>query len=274
MKSVQGAARLCSCWCQPVLWLLGDFLSLSICGLCSLPAGNKVQLLIISIMGVSRCVGTGGQQEGTDKLDWYARTRTKGNQDPWPGTRPRLASRSQQLESVDVQWGSNQQTTAKMKIYMLWPVLFKASPALHSFSLPYHFRCSDPASSPLGARYDPRSLWSTPTSVASLPISVPLHPSRWPARRSSTSSWERIWLAQSCTLSCLLDTVVRWPTRPISSAQCCQVTWYKGCLRPYGCGCGWSYIWPACWGLRGGLREGMTIVIGPWGLPLLLARLE
>ena len=44
----------------------------------------------------------------TDKPDWYARTGTKGNQDPWPGTRPRPASRSQQPESVDVQWGSNQ----------------------------------------------------------------------------------------------------------------------------------------------------------------------
>lgn len=44
----------------------------------------------------------------TDKPDWYAGTGTKGNQDSWPGTRPRPASRSQQLESVDVQWGSNQ----------------------------------------------------------------------------------------------------------------------------------------------------------------------
>ena len=51
-----------------MLWRFGDFLSLSICGLCSLPAGNKVQLWLSQVMGVSSCVGTGGQQERQTNL--------------------------------------------------------------------------------------------------------------------------------------------------------------------------------------------------------------
>ena len=79
-----------------MLWVFGDFLSLSICGQCSLPAGNKVQLWLSQVMGVSSRVGTGGQQERqtnpTDMQEQEPRAiRTLG-----PGTRPRPASRSQQ----------------------------------------------------------------------------------------------------------------------------------------------------------------------------------
>ena len=55
--------------------------------------------------------------------------------------------------------------------YMLWPIFFKTSPALHSFfsALPLPARI-DPASSPLGACHGPQVSDPTPTSVASLPI--------------------------------------------------------------------------------------------------------
>ena len=63
MKSVEIAARLCSCCCQAMLWFFGDFLSLFFfCGLWSLPVGNKVQHWLSQVMGVSSCVGTGHQQ--------------------------------------------------------------------------------------------------------------------------------------------------------------------------------------------------------------------
>ena len=58
MKSVQGAARLCSC-ALALRWFSLTFDLWAVFFTCR----KQSPALIISIMGVSRCVGTGGQQE-------------------------------------------------------------------------------------------------------------------------------------------------------------------------------------------------------------------
>ena len=83
---------------QAVLWLFGDFLSLSICGLYSLPVGKKVQLWLSLVMGVSTCVGTGGQQERqtnpTDMQEQEPRETMMPDLELDPGRLPGVSSQS------------------------------------------------------------------------------------------------------------------------------------------------------------------------------------
>ena len=186
MKSVEIAARLCSCCCQAMLWFFGDFLSLffflwAVVFTCR----KQSPALVISSNGCFQLCRYWSPARKTDKPDWYARTRTKGNQDPWPGTRPRPASRSQQLESVDVQWGSNQtKPQPKWKLYALASLVWNlpCSPQLFSaLSLP------SPQWSCILSSWSlsqPQVSDPTPTPAASLPISAQLHPYPWPERSS------------------------------------------------------------------------------------------
>ena len=73
-------------------------LSLSNCGLCSLPAGNKVQLWLSQVMGVSSCVGRGQQQERpthlTDTQKQEPREIRTLDLELDPGRLPGVSSRS------------------------------------------------------------------------------------------------------------------------------------------------------------------------------------
>ena len=96
--------------------------------------------------------------------------------------------------------------------YMLWPILFKTSPALHSFSLPYHFH---PAvilrPLLLGLVMIPKSLTPHPLlwllfhirSASSLPVACegllaqgPERESDWLAHHTELSTGWLIALAQ------------------------------------------------------------------------------
>ena len=129
--------------------------------------------------------------------------------------------------------------------YMLWPILFKTSPALHSFSLPYHLQ---PAvilcPLLLGLVKAPKSLIPHPLLWLLFPyplIFIP--PCGLQGLLAQAPEKESDWLTHHTELSTNWLTAIGsgGPTRLISSAQWSQVTWYKAVSDLMEYGCGWSY---------------------------------
>ena len=129
--------------------------------------------------------------------------------------------------------------------YTLWPILFKTSPALHSFSLPYYFH-SAMILHPLllGLVTAPKSLIPHPLLWLLFPHPFSSIPTL--AREellAQAPEKESDWLTHHTELSTNWLTAIGsgGPTRPISSAQWSQVTWYKAVSDLMEYGCGWSY---------------------------------
>ena len=91
-------------------------------------------------MGVSSCVGTVQQQERqtnlTDMQEQEPRETRTLDLELDPGRLPGVSSWSLYMSSG----AQTKPNHSHNENYMLWPILFKTSPALHSFSLPYHFQ--------------------------------------------------------------------------------------------------------------------------------------
>ena len=95
----------------------------------------------------------------------------------------------------------------------------------------------------------PPSLWSHTHSCgfSSHIRSAPSLPLAWEELLAQSPKTESDWLPHHTELSTDWLTAIgsSGPTRPISSAQWSQVTWYKAASDLMECGCGWSYTWPA-----------------------------
>lgn len=90
-------------------------------------------------MGVSSCVDTGGQQgRQTNLIDMQEQEPRESRTldlELDPGWLPGVSSWSLWMSSG----AQTKPNHSHNENYMLWPILFKTSSALHSFSLPYHF---------------------------------------------------------------------------------------------------------------------------------------
>lgn len=162
--------------------------------------------------------------------------------------------------------------------YMLCPILFKTSPALHSFSLPYHFHPTVILHPLLLGLSRPPSLWSHTRScgfsshtrsASSLPAACETLLTQAPERESD-------WLPHHTGLSTDWLTAIGsgGPLDQSALPSEARSRGTKAASDFMECGCGWSYMWCAwCWGLWGGVREG-GVTICDWSrLPLLLAGL-